>query len=58
MNAMLAIACLASLGLCLAAPLLYIWDRASMEGYKNLLLGASLAYFAFATLWTERRRRG
>jgi hypothetical protein len=55
MNAILAAASLASLGVCAAAPLLFLWGGASMEAYKNLLLAGSIAYFTFATMWSARR---
>ena len=55
MNAALGVVSLASLALCLASPLLYFWGSLDMQAYKNLLLTASLAYFAFATAWAVRR---
>jgi len=47
---------LVSLLACLAIPLLYFWGQVTLAAYKNLLSGASLAWFVFATLALNRRR--
>lgn len=38
-----------SLLICLLSPFLYLWQAVSDAAYKNILLGASLAWFVFAT---------
>lgn len=55
MKEILAVLSMASLAMCLAAPFLYFYDAVTMDVYKTLLLGASVAYFLFATLWATRQ---
>jgi hypothetical protein len=43
-----------SLVICVWAPLQFFWGGLTEAGYKTILLAASLAYFAFATLWAAR----
>ena len=47
---------LASLLACLAFPLMYFWGQVTLPACKNLLAGASLAWFVFATMALNRRR--
>jgi hypothetical protein len=52
---MLFILSLASLGICFLSPFLYLHGHTDQDEYKGILLGATLAYFVFATWWSLRR---
>jgi hypothetical protein len=41
---------------CLVSPALYFLGLLSQGGFKLILLGASVAWFVFATLWAGARR--
>ncbi len=46
---------LLALLLCVLSPFLYLRQAVTLDGYKALLAGASVAWFVFATLWVSRR---
>ncbi len=46
-----------SLALCLGAAIGHLWGQMSQEAYRSVFLAASLAWFVFAVLWAEYRRR-
>ncbi|MBL8221027.1 MAG: hypothetical protein JNL62_17470 [Bryobacterales bacterium] len=50
----LAIASLAA-GLC--AALAFFWGSCSEQTYHNVLLGGTLSWFVFATLWAGRKQQ-
>ncbi len=46
-----------SLLACLAAPVVYFRGAISAEAYEQIFSAASAAWFVFATLWAQSRRR-
>jgi len=44
----------ASLAVCLTAPFLHFRGDLTADGYKNIFLAGSLAWFIFAPLWAQR----
>jgi len=57
MKILLAIASILSLGLCLAAAVLFFLDAMSEENFKLALLLASLAWFCLAVPWASWRAK-
>ena len=58
MKALSAVVAVASLVLCLAAPVLFFLGLFTEAGFKIALIPASLAWFFFATLWASARKKG
>ena len=52
-----AVAALASLGLCLAAPVWYFRGEYSLDSYKTIFLIASAVWFAAAAIYDVQRGR-
>ncbi|MCC6341439.1 MAG: hypothetical protein IT166_04535 [Bryobacterales bacterium] len=52
---MLLILAFLSLAAGLYSALAYFWGNIGVEAYRNLLLGATFAWFVFATLRAQRR---
>jgi hypothetical protein len=57
MKTVLALASILSLGLCLAAPVLFFLDAMSEANFKLVLLLASLAWFCLAVPWASYRAK-
>ena len=51
-----AVVALASLALCLAAPVWYFLGEYSLDSYKTIFLFASVIWFVSATLYDARRQ--
>ncbi len=54
---LLAILSLASLAVCLAAPILYFLGRLPARDFRLAFLIASVGWFVFATLWAKARKK-
>lgn len=46
-----------SLGVGLFAALSFFWGSFSEQTYHNVLLGATVSWFVFATLWANRKQQ-
>ena len=57
MKTLSAVAALVSLGLCLAAPVLYFAGALTGTAFKMALVPASLGWFFFAALWASARKK-
>ncbi|MBS1828837.1 MAG: hypothetical protein JST93_26275 [Acidobacteria bacterium] len=51
----LLILAIASLGAGLYSAIAYFLGAQSQQSYHNLLLGATLSWFVFATMWASRK---
>ncbi|MFN7938105.1 MAG: hypothetical protein U0R19_32550 [Bryobacteraceae bacterium] len=54
----LLILAIASLGLGLYAAIAFFLGTLPQQSYQNLLLGATLSWFVFATMWASRKPKG
>ena len=50
-----AVVSVASLGICLAAPLLYFRGSVDESTYRQILTAGSVGWFVAATIWATRK---
>lgn len=46
---------LISLAICLLSPFAYLWGYVSENGFRQVLVSASLGWFVAATIWSAKR---
>ena len=53
----LLILAIASLAAGVSAALAFFWGTLDQQAFRNILLGATLSWFVFATLWASRKQQ-